>query len=161
MMNKKHNILIVLTMIYLAQTAYFYPQLPAQVASHFNFWGEADGWMPKENFLVFHMILLVFILGTISLLPVLFNNLPDSFINIPNKSYWLAPERRAESLSIIAGETDNLRIALLLFFIGINYFAFQANVSGGNLSNGVWLILGVFLTYTVYWTIGLCKTFKI
>ena len=160
-MNKKRNILIVLTMIYLAQIAYFYPQLPAQVASHFNFWGEADAWMPKENFLIFHAILLVFILGTTSLIPSLFNKLPDSFINIPNKSYWFAPERRAESLSKIAGTTDSLLVALLLLFLGINYFAFQANVSGGNLSNGVWLILGVFLSYTVYWTIGLCKTFKI
>lgn len=161
MMNRKHNVLIVLTMIYQAQIAFFYPQLPAQVASHFNFWGVADGWMPKENFLVFHIFLLVFILGTSSLIPVLFNKLPDSLINIPNKSYWLAPDRRRESLSKIAGFTDNLRVALLLLFLGINYFAFQANLSGGNLSNGVWLILGVFLSYIVYWTIGLRKTFKV
>jgi uncharacterized membrane protein len=148
-------------MIYLVQIAYFYPQLPAQVASHFNFRGEADGWMPKENFLIFHAILLVFILGTTSLIPALFNNLPDSLINIPNKSYWFAPERRAESLSKLAAVTDNLRVALLLLFLGINYFAFQANVSSGNLSDGVWLILGVFLSYSLYWTIGLRKTFRV
>lgn len=161
MTNKKHNILIVLTMVYLAQTGYFYPQLPAQIASHFNFRGEADGWMPKENFLVFQIFLLVFILGTTSLVSAFFNKLPDSLINIPNKSYWLAPERRCESLSKMAGVTDNLRIALLLLFLGINYFAFQANLSGGNLSDGVWLVLSVFLSYTVYWTIGLRQTFKV
>jgi hypothetical protein len=160
MMNKKHSILIVLALIYLSQIAYFYPQMPAQIASHFNFRGEADGWMLKENFLVFQVILLVFILGTSSLISTFFNKLPDFLINIPNKSYWLAPERRGESLSKLAAETDNLRIALLQLFIGINYFVFQANLSSGNLSNGVWLILGVFLSYSVYWTIGLRKTFR-
>ena len=161
MRNKTHDNLIVLTLIYLAQTAYFYPRLPARVASHFNFWGEANGWMPKENFLIFQIFLLIFIVGTTSLIPALFNKLPDSLINMPNKTYWLAPERREESVRKLAGVSDNLRVALLLLFLGINYFAFQANVSGGNLSNGVWLILGVFLSYTVYWTIGLHRTFKL
>lgn len=161
MRNKTHNVLIVLTMIYLAQTAYFYPQLPEQVASHFNHLGEADGWMSKESFLVFQIFLLVFILGITTLIPVLFNKLPDSFINIPNKSYWLAPERREESVRKLAGVTDGLRVALLLLFLGINYFTFQANVIGGKLSNSVWVILGVFLSYTIYWTIGLRKTFRL
>ena len=161
MRNKTHRILIVLTMIYLAQIAYFYPQMPAQVASHFNFWGEADGWMPKENFLIFQLFLLVFILGTTSLIPAFFRKLPDSLINIRNKSYWLAPERREESIHKFARVSDNLRVALLMFFLGINYYAFEANIYGGNLSNGVWLILGVFLLYTLYWTIGLRNAFKL
>ena len=161
MRNRTHRILVVLTMIYLGQIAYFYPRLPAQIASHFNFWGEADGWMPKENFTIFQLFLLVFILSTTSLIPIVFNKMPDSLINVPNKSYWLAPERREESVRRLASVSGNLRVALLLLFLGINHFAFQANVSGENLSNGVWLILGVFLSYTIYWTIGLRKTFAL
>ena len=161
MLNKTRNILIFLTIIYLAQLAYFYPQLPEQVASHFNYLGEPDGWMSKGSFTVFQVFLLVFILGMTSLTPVLFRVLPDAFINIPNKSYWLAPERREEALRKFAETGSNLRAALLLLFIGINHFAFQANINGENLSNGVWLILGVFLLYTFYWTIELRKTFKL
>ena len=161
MRNKTRNILIVLAMIYLAQIAYFYPQLPEKVASHFNYLGEADGWMSKTEFTIFQVILLGVILATTSLIPLLFNKLPDSLINIPNKSYWLAPERRAQSILKLAIVTDNLRIALLLLFLGINYFTFQANITGATLSNGTWLILGVFLIYTIYWTIGLRKTFRV
>jgi uncharacterized membrane protein len=159
--NNKQNILIVLAMIYLAQIAYFYPRLPEKVASHFNHLGEADGWMSKMEFTVFQVILLGFILATTSLIPAFFNKLPDSLINIPNKSYWLASERRKESILKLAGVTDNLRAALLLLFLSINYFTFQANITGGNLSNGTWLVLSVFLIYTIYWTIGLRKTFRI
>jgi hypothetical protein len=107
------------------------------------------------------VILLGFILATTSLIPAFFNKLPDSLINIPNKSYWLASERRKESILKLAGVTDNLRAALLLLFLSINYFTFQANITGGNLSNGTWLVLSVFLIYTIYWTIGLRKTFRI
>jgi uncharacterized membrane protein len=161
MLNKAHNITLVLTVIFLAQLAYFYPQLPEQVATHFNYKGEPDGWMSKEGLLIFDVFLLVFILGTTSLMPVFFNNLPNSLINIPNKDYWLATERREETLLRLAGINGNLRTALLLLFIGINHFAFQANIYGENLSNGVWLILGVFLIYTIYWTIELRKTFRL
>jgi uncharacterized membrane protein len=161
MRNNKQNILIVLTMIYLAQIAYFYPQLPEKVASHFNYLGEPDGWMSKTKFTIFQVFLLGLILAATLLIPILFNKLPDSLINIPNKSYWLAPERREESILKLASVTNNLRAALLLLFLGINYFTFQANITGGNLSNGTWLILGVFLIYTIYWTIGLRTTFRI
>jgi len=161
MLNKAHNITPILTVIFLAQLAYFYPQLPEQVATHFNYKGEPDGWMSKSGLLIFDVFLLVFILGTTSLMPVFFNNLPDSLINIPNKDYWLSPERRDEALLKLAGINGNLRAALLLLFIGINHFAFQANILGENLSNGVWLILGVFLIYTIYWTIELRKTFRL
>lgn len=161
MLNTTRSILIFLTIVFLAQLAYFYPQLPELVASHFNYPGEPDGWMSKGSFLVFQAVLLVFILGMTSLTPVLFNNLPDAFINIPNKTFWLAPERREEAMRKFAESSDNLRAALLMLFIGINHFAFQANIYGGKLSNGVWLVLGVFLLYTIYWVFQLRKTFKV
>jgi hypothetical protein len=34
----------------LAEIAYFYPQLPAVIASHFNAAGVANGWAPKSQF---------------------------------------------------------------------------------------------------------------
>ncbi len=161
MFNTTRNILIFLTIVFLVQFVYFYPQLPDLVASHFNFWGEPDGWMSKGSFLVFQAILLIFILGTTSLMPILFNRLPDAFINIPNKNYWLAPERREEAVRKFSEIRDSLRAAVLLLFIGINHFAFQANINGENLSNGVWFILSVFLLYTIYWVFQLRKTFEI
>jgi uncharacterized membrane protein len=161
MLNVTRNILIFLTIIFSAQLVYYYPQLPEQVASHFNYLGEPDGWMSKSGFLVFQVLLVAFILGMTSLTPFLFRVLPDAFINIPNKSYWLAPEIRDEAARKLTETSGNLRVALLLLFIGINHFAFQANVNGENLSNGVWLILGVFLLYTLYWVIELRKTFKL
>lgn len=161
MKNKTQPILIFLTIVFLAQLAYFYPQLPEPVASHFNYLGEPDGWMSKGGFLVFQTLLLIFILGITSLTQILFNHLPDAFINIPNKNYWLAPERRAEALRKFAETGNDLRAALLLLFIGINHLAFQANIHGEYLSNGIWLILSVFLLYTVYWVFQLRKTFEI
>jgi hypothetical protein len=45
----------------------FYPQLPARIATHFNFQGLPDGWSPKSAVVLITMIpsVLIFILNTV------------------------------------------------------------------------------------------------
>mgnify|MGYP000982640530 CR=1 FL=1 len=72
-------------------------QLPQCVASHFNAAGEANGWMSRSAYVIFTSVfglcLPLFIIGvffTIRFMPV-------SIISLPNRDYWLAPERRVET----------------------------------------------------------------
>jgi Domain of unknown function (DUF1648) len=44
-----------------AQVAYYYPRLPDNVASHFDWMGRPDGWMSKSSFLAFEFGLTVFL----------------------------------------------------------------------------------------------------
>lgn len=74
-----------------------YSWLPERVATHFGFNGKPDGWMSRST----HTI---FILGTAALLGLicagstyLTRFFADSSINLPNRAYWLAPERRHET----------------------------------------------------------------
>lgn len=84
----------------IAQMVWWYPQLPEVVPSHFDGRGQVDEEMAKPAF--------YFLIGGIQLLtmvglPVLghfLKGLPDSLINMPNKEYWLAAERRDDSLAV-------------------------------------------------------------
>lgn len=75
--------------------------LPAIVASHFNVAGVANGLMTRALYVPFSLafavvlpLLLVFVSGRA------LNN-PSVCINLPNREYWFAPERRAEAVNFM------------------------------------------------------------
>lgn len=144
-----------------AQTAWYYPNLPEKIATHFNAFGEADGWMLKQNFLILEAIVLLFILAEFTLLPLLIQKMPDSLINMPNKQFWLAQERRGETFAVIRTYFEWFSVALLTLFIGINQLIFRANLTRENLSPESWLMIGAFLIFVILWSIKFVRQFKI
>lgn len=71
---------------------------PDQMAAHFNAQGVPDRFVFKAEFFLFQVQTL-FIVVLVSLpIQVLFLLLPPSLINMPNRDYWLAPERKDETI---------------------------------------------------------------
>ena len=67
---------------------------PVQMAAHFDIQGNPDRFVPKLEFFGFQAQTLLILLA-VSILPqVLFLILPATLINMPNRDYWLAPDRR-------------------------------------------------------------------
>ncbi len=143
--------LIFLTVGFIGQILYYYPNLPEKMASHFNSLGEPDGWMPKSGFLIFEGVILFIIIATFSLLPLAIEQTPNSLINLPNKDYWLADEKRAETFSIIRCYFEWFSVGLLGLFIVINEMVFRANLAKQPLSNSIWMVLIVFLIFVGIW----------
>ena len=102
-------------------------EVPPRVASHFNFQGQADGWMPRETHLEFMggigLLLPLFLIGTGLLMGVM----PAGSINVPHRDYWLAPERRRETSGYIARHMAWFACAMTAFFIGLNWCVVEAN----------------------------------
>jgi uncharacterized membrane protein len=147
---------------FIAQIGYYYPNLPEQIASHFNASGEPDSWTSKNSFIIFEAIVLLFILSEFTLLPLLLEKSPDSLINLPNKEYWLAPQRRRETFRTMRHFLEWLAIGLLGLFIAINQTTFEANINQTNLSaTTMWLIIAVFVAYALVWMIKFTGHFKI
>ncbi len=148
--------------IFLAQSVYYYPNLPEKMASHFNGVGEADGWMSKSAFFIFEGFLMVLVLSEFTLLPLLIKKFPNSMINLPNKDYWLAKERRETTFADIGLYFEWFSILLLALFIAVNQIVFQANLAGQNLSPlAMWLILGAFFAFVIFWLVKFVRRFKI
>ncbi|HEV2520818.1 MAG TPA: DUF1648 domain-containing protein [Candidatus Acidoferrales bacterium] len=83
----------------IAQCVHDYPLLPDRVASHFAASGMPNGWMTKTQFLITYAALLLPALAVEFWVPRRIAKKPDARLNLPNKEYWLAPERRAETFA--------------------------------------------------------------
>ena len=112
-----------------AQAIYAFPQMPGRMASHFAASGMPNGWMTKEQF---------FVIYAITFLPAIFvefwvgrkvASTPEARINLPNKQYWLAPERRAETFAYFDGFFAWYGCALLLLLVLVFGLAMRANLS--------------------------------
>lgn len=102
-------------------------RLPARVASHFGAGGLANGFMTRE-------IYLVFTIGMIVLPPALLalvigasvRHFPQ-LLNLPNRDYWLAPERRDETAEYLLAHAAWLAALLALLALGVHLLLIRAN----------------------------------
>ena len=138
-----------------------YSQLPDVVGSHFNGRGAINGWQTKQAF--FEMLVIVSALVALTgfAVPKLIALLPAQLINLPNKSYWLAPERAAETMAFFETTFAWFACALFLFNILVFDYAIQINLHPQNppSPDRFWYILVGFLAFTFAWTIRILTKF--
>jgi uncharacterized membrane protein len=98
---------------------------PATMAAHFNVQGTPDRFVPKLDFFGFELqtVMIVIIIGLASQLLLVV--LPLELINVPNRSYWLAPERREATREKVGSFVDVMFTAILV----VIHMAFELAVS--------------------------------
>jgi uncharacterized membrane protein len=136
--------------------------LPDVVASHFSGSGAANGFMPRGFYLRF---MLAFVIG----LPLLLLVVPyfalsgaGTRINLPHREYWLAPERRAESVAFLRAHSVWFEAMLVVFLCYVHWLVVRANaVQPAHLSAPA-LIGGfaAFLAAILVWAMVLLGHFK-
>ena len=102
--------------------------MPAVVASHFVAGGAANGFMPRWQYVVFMIILVIAVPSTVFLAGVFASRLPARFINLPNKQYWLAPERRSATLASLGKFLVWSAYVTLGLLCLVHWFVVQANL---------------------------------
>jgi uncharacterized membrane protein len=141
------------------QTLYYYPQLPPVVASHFDGAGRPNGWSSRVSFFMIYWGISGLMVFAFYGLPVLLRRLPVSLINVPNREYWLAPERRAESLDALAGQMHWFGNAALILIVITFQLAIRANLGWEFQSGAMWVVLLGFLTFVGAWISRLYRRF--
>lgn len=138
------------------------PKLPDQVASHFDASGNPDSSMQRGVYFGFMLCLLVGMPVFLVVVSKSIRVLPASLINVPNRSYWLAPERRDATLVRIEGTMLWITIATQIFLVAISHLVFLANISGSQLaSQTTFIAIGVYLGFTVVWCIWFTLQFRL
>jgi hypothetical protein len=147
---------IILTLVSLAI-------LPERVAVHFGADGMANGWAANwVNALIMtgtHVLLFV----SFYFAPHLTLVFPRKLISLPNKEYWLDPERLPATRQ---------KISTAMYRIGVAYFGFMfflgLLVLDANRSDPVaidltlaYAALGLLLGYTTWWTIRFYVAFRL
>jgi serine/threonine-protein kinase len=141
----------------------YYPLMPGRMATHFGAGGEANGWMGRDEFLVFFCGMCAFLMAVMLLMPKLIGLFPDSMINMPNKEYWLAPERRAASMALIGAHMAWLAVLVLGLLMAILQLTFLSNLMPEPRLEGsaVALTMGGFLACMLIWLIAFIRGFNL
>ena len=102
--------------------------MPAVVASHFIAGGNANGFMPRWQYVAFMITLVVAVPSTVFLAGAFAPRLPARFINLPNKQCWLAPERQAATLASVGKLLVWSAYVTLGLLCLVHWFVVQANL---------------------------------
>jgi hypothetical protein len=136
--------------------------LPLRVASHFGAGGLANGFMAREVYLAFTIGMVVLPPALVGLGIALALRYFPQFLNLPNRDYWLAPERRGETEAYLTAHTAWLAALIALFALGVHLLVINANRSlPPQLETGpfVALLLG-FAIVLVAWIGVLARRFR-
>ncbi|MEZ0224038.1 MAG: DUF1648 domain-containing protein [Alphaproteobacteria bacterium] len=131
----------------LIQVGAYAESLPETMATHFGAGGVPNGYMRKEGFIVFYLGFMFFLPGLLMAVSVLIEKLPGSLINIPNKKYWMAASRQAETVKSLARGIRMLGLMTGLFLIAIDQLVINANLVKPPVldERGTWLFLFAFV----------------
>ena len=136
--------------------------LPERVATHFGSGGVPNGWMSRDDYvqftLMFGLGVSLFVVGSHYLLARFFGNQ----FNIPNREYWLTPERRADTLGFIVRHSWWLGCLMLLFMMAIYHLVLMSNRSSSPrlLTIPFLLLMGGFLIGLGSWVAALRARFR-
>ena len=135
--------------------------LPDKVATHFGINGQADGWMSRNGYL---LLMLAFMIGMSAFVSFVVGTLPRKFpqwTNIPNRDYWLAPQRREESARFLSAHGKRLGYLIVMMMLGMHYTILLANhmrppaLPGSTFTS---IILG-FALALLWWIVRLYRRF--
>lgn len=146
---------------HLGQLLWYWPRLPEIVPSHFDASGAPDGWMARGAFLTMLAVLTLFLLGTFAMAVHLVRRAPVALINLPNKDYWMAPERAAESRRTVVREMFKIAAATQALLIVITQLSFDVALERrAGLGSASWIALALYLGFTLWWLVALFRRFR-
>jgi len=136
--------------------------LPDVVASHFDVSGQANGFMSRGFYFALMLIIVAIAPLALAVLPISMFNKPGARINLPNGHYWLAPERRADTIDFLSRQSTRFAAMTLVFLCYTHWLVVRANAVVPPHLSSPWFLGGlvVFLLGTLVWVISLLGHFR-
>ena len=162
MRNKTLAILVfvLLCAVCIVHAFYYYPRLPEQVARHFGPSGQPDAWGSKLEFLIVYLSTVGVMAATFLILGMAIPRIPNWAINLPNKDYWLAPERRKKTLDHILPQLFWFGSITMIFLLDIFHQAFQVQLGKTKTLGHVWITMGFYLLAAAVWCVVTYRKFS-
>lgn len=144
--------------------AYFYTvydKLPEVVASHFDAYGNPNGWASKQAFLLFFIGVSAVPAALVFVVPAIFKALPVELMNLPNKRYWLSAERSAKTLDFLTSRFAWFGCAVYGLMLYVFDYAVRTNLHPEHRPdpNSMWIALIVFAAFAAVWSVLLALHF--
>src|SRR5205807_2275872 len=135
----------------------FCARLKGRGDSYRSNWVSGSAQSRRSSLVVLSVVVAVIGLA----IPKMIAVLPPQRINLPNKNYWLAPERLAETTAFLNAHFAWFTCALFLFNVLVFDYAIQINLHPQNPPSPArfWYILAAFLVFVIVWTIPMLAKF--
>jgi uncharacterized membrane protein len=101
--------------------------LPARVATHFANGGQANGWMTRDGYVMFMLLMTTALPLVVVALTGFIPRIAMSQIAQGKRAYWLTPERREATLAWLASHACAMGVLLTVFLLGIHLLTIEAN----------------------------------
>jgi uncharacterized membrane protein len=158
-MRSSRLFLLGLVLVSLVEAARQWNSAPSRVPSHFDAAGRPNAWSSRDEFFYVQVGVTLAVAAVFIGIPRLLKSAPASLINLPNKSYWLAPERREETIEQLTSYFDVFACATVLLLIVVFELTSLASRGGGLATNYFLPVLGSYLVFTAGWSVALIRTF--
>src|SRR4029450_10378949 len=112
-----HSGLILVAAGALAAAAFIYISsagFPDVGATHFDARGAPNATMSRGVYRGYMAFLVIVVPLLVAALPIWVSQRWPMLLNIPNREYWLAPERSAETLASLRARTASLAVAMII-----------------------------------------------
>jgi len=135
------------------------PQLPEVVASHFGASGKPDAWSSRNVFVAIYVIA-VLMNGLIFLgIAYGMRSIPESMLNLPNKDFWLAGERRGETYRFFFHYFLWFGTATNLLLLDVFHQSFMVQTGRAASLSHPWLSIVLYFGFVMVWCGGLFVRF--
>lgn len=161
-MRSSRILLFIELVLAVLQLAHFYPLMPETMASHFDAAGRPNGFQSRAEFFGLMAVILVAVVGIFVGLGSFFRVIPMSWMNLPHREYWLAPERRESTVDFIGQQMEWFGVATLLLLLLVVQAAIDANLTPETRldPHSMWLLLGLYLAYVAVWMVLFLRHFR-
>jgi hypothetical protein len=146
--------------LFVGHAIYHYFILPEQVATHFRFSGEPDAWGPKTVFFLWYFIITGFCIAMFVVVNRALRPGHLSWLNIPEKEYWLSPERIHDTLKYVRSGILLFGSGTLLFVLDFVNQSFQVSLGNASKLDHPLTTFATYLFFCVLWVISLYRRFS-
>jgi uncharacterized membrane protein len=160
-MNWLNRLFFALVGLAFIQIAYYYPQMPDVVASHFDGLGAANDWSSRKGFFGLYTVLLLLLVGVFIYVPSWSEKRARFGMKIPHREYWLAPARIEQTRQFFRLQMLVMGVLHLCLMIFVMQLAIQANFNQiPRLHPSIGWALGLYFVILIAWLIHFYRHFR-
>jgi uncharacterized membrane protein len=161
-MRVSRTALLLLVAVAVFQLVHHYPEMPETMGSHFDGAGNPNGYQSRDGFFVLSAGMLALVVVLFTGLGFLFRILPAKSFNVPNRDYWLAPERRDATIDFMTRQLEWFGVATVVLLLVVLQGVFEANRAPEPRLEAtlVWWVLGGYFLYTAVWLVRFLGYFR-
>lgn len=136
--------------------------LPTLVAAHFDAAGHANGYLRRGPYVAILLLITVVVPLLVVIIPSRALSHPDARVNLPNRDYWLAPERREATVRFLSRQMVLFAWLLVVFLCYTQWLVVRANALTPPMLDSRAFLTGLvlFLACTLFCIVRLARRFR-